>query len=178
MISSAYTAKSLSNFFFGLAIISFMIGIGFSYIPNYNSHFARDWGNLIGIILVLTALFILIRDSKPIFTKFPISMTFFPLSGIFFFPLMMHTDVVKDLLLIIYQGGAILVGLLIISVNKRMYKTLTLFVLSSLLFVSSFLLNWFIEYPMADYKDVISKLLVSGGIFSGAIGFKTLSLQK
>ena len=57
----------------------------------------------LAITTVLIALSILIRDSKPKFARFPIPMTFFPLIGLFFYPLVMNNSAVKGLLHVTYR---------------------------------------------------------------------------
>lgn len=151
LFNIAYASKSLSNFLFGLAILSFLLGIGLSYFQQIDPILAREWGDLVGITLVLCALFVKIRNSKPVFARFPLPMTLLPLVGIFFYPMIIQADVVKDLLRITYQGGAIIVGILVISINHLMYKQRSLLLVACLIFAISYVSYWFIDFPDLQY---------------------------
>ncbi len=178
LLSVAYKAKSLSNLFFGLAILSFLIGITLGYFEQINSILAREWGDLIAITLVLCGLFVKTRNSKPVFARFPMPMTMLPLVGIFFYPMIIEADVVKDLLRITYQGGAILVGLLVISINHLMYKHRSVLLLSCIVFLIAFIGFWFIELPDFEQIKSISIILMGVGMLLGAIGFRKVSVSK
>lgn len=132
-------------------------------------------GDLVGITLVLCALFVKIRNSKPVFARFPLPMTLLPLVGIFFYPMIIQADVVKDLLRITYQGGAIIVGILVISINHLMYKQRSLLLLACLIFAISYVSYWFIDFPDLQYLEVSSIILMAIGMLLGALGFKKVS---
>ena len=175
LFNIAYASKSLSNFLFGLAILSFLLGIGLSYLQQIDPILAREWGDLVGITLVLCALFVKIRNSKPVFARFPLPMTLLPLVGIFFYPMIIQADVVKDLLRITYQGGAIIVGILVISINHLMYKQRSLLLVACLIFAISYVAYWFIDFPDLQYLEVSSIILMAIGMLLGALGFKKVS---
>ena len=86
--------------------------------PSYLVRDVETWGNFVSISLVLSALFVIIRDSKPMFARFPIYLTLLPLSGIIFFAVIPTSYAIKDILEIIMQAGAIVVALLIFGVNR------------------------------------------------------------
>ena len=178
MMNIAYSAKSLSNFFFGLAIFSFTLGIGLTYIEQIDPLLSREWGDLIAITLVLCGLFVKTRNSKPIFARFPMPMTLLPLLGIFFYPMIIEADVVKDILRITYQGGAIIVGLLVISINHLMYKHRSLLLISCIIFTISYVGYWFIDIPQFEYLEVTSIILLAIGMLVGAFGFRKVSESK
>jgi glucose uptake protein GlcU len=178
IFSISYSAKSLSNLFFGLAIFSLSVGIILTYFQQIDSVVAREWGDLIAITLVLCGLFVKTRNSKPIFARFPMPMTLLPLVGIFFYPMIIQADVVKDILSITYQGGAIIVGLLVISINHLMYKHRSLLLLACLIFALAFVGYWFVEIPNYEYTQVSAIILMAIGMLIGAIGFRKVSISK
>ncbi len=178
MLGLAYKAKSLANLFFGLSLFSFLLGVTLTYFSQINPDLSREWGDLVAITLVLCGLFVKTRNSKPIFARFPMPMTMLPLIGIFFYPMIIEAEVVKDLLRITYQGGAILVGLLVISINHMMYKHRSVLILSCIVFLVAFTGYWFIELPNKELVQNISLILMSAGMLLGAIGFRKVSLSK
>jgi hypothetical protein len=174
-----YTNQSLSNLFFGFSILSLFFGLILSYFDFFKSLPIREWGSLVAITCVLTALFNLIRDFKPKFVRFPIPMTFFPLIGLFFYPLVINNSVVKDLLHITYQGGALSVSLLIVSLNYVLYKQRMLLMFSLLFFSIAYLFNWFPQlFTVNDYTQTFTSISMSIGILIGTIGLKKLSIVK
>lgn len=173
---SAYANRSLSNLFFGFAVLSLFFGVMLSYIEFFETIPTRDWGSLLAITTVLIALSILIRDSKPKFARFPIPMTFFPLIGLFFYPLVINNSAVKGLLHVTYQGGALFVGLLIVSFNHILYKQRILLFISCIFFLVAYLFNWFLDFLLInDYVHTFTSISLSIGILLGAIGLNKLS---
>jgi len=178
MLGVAYRANSLSNLFFGLAIFSFLIGLTLGYFSQIDADLVREWGDLISITLVLCGLFVKIRNSKPVFARFPIAMTMLPLIGIFFYPMIIDAEVVKDLLTITYQGGAIIVACLVVSINHIIYKQRSLLIIACLVFLFSYVGYWFIDIPEFEQFKSLSVIMMGIGMFIGAIGLRKVSKLK
>jgi|GEM_PF-1146430 len=175
---AAYVAKSLSNAFFGTAILSFLIGTAVGYFDQVDSALAREWGDLVGITLVLCGLFVKTRNSKPVFARFPLPMTMLPILGVFFYPLIINADVVKDLLTITYQGGAILVSILVITINHLMYKHRSILIVAYVIFLVAYVSYWFIDFAEVELIQTIGMILFSVGMLVAAFGFRKVSLSK
>lgn len=167
--------KTLSILFFGLALLSFLTGLLLDFINKDGDLLAREWGDLLAITFTLSALFIKIRNSKPVFARFPLYLTMLPFLVLLFYPLVVNSYVVKELLQTTYQGGAIVVGILVISINHYLYKGRGLLLFASLLFLIAFILFWFLSGMIPQIFVVISKILFSIGIIVATIGFKKIS---
>lgn len=175
----AYRDRLLSVFLFSMSLFSFLIGVIIDFVVSDGLALAREWGDLIAITLTLCGLFVKIRDSKPVFARFPLYLTFLPLVGLLFYPLVNDSVVIKELLQITYQGGAIIVGVLILSINHYLYKSRGLLLLSSGLFITAYVFNWFFdEINSAILIKDISVILFSIGIILVSYGFKKISDQK
>ena len=172
MIRTAINLKSLSSLFFGLSVFSFLIGVSLGYFDQIDRAIAREWGDLVAITFTLCALFVKTRNSKPIFARFPLIMTLLPLIGIVFYPMINDAMVVKDLLQITYQGGAIIVGLLVISINQLMYKQRGILLSACFIFLASYILFWYIPASDEVYYQIIALVLFALGIIIAAIGFR------
>ncbi|RNC85381.1 MAG: hypothetical protein ED557_00990 [Balneola sp.] len=174
---SGSKTKELSTILFGAALASFLTGITVDliYFEVERSRF-RDWLELISIASVLCALFIKARNSKPIFARFPIQLTFLPYIVLFFFPMAVDTLVVKNLLQIIYQGGGIIVAILLFSINHYLYKKRELLLISSILFLAAYILFWIIPADISNVDlKLISNIVFTAGIISSSLGLKKLS---
>ncbi|HBQ59506.1 MAG TPA: hypothetical protein DD671_07730, partial [Balneolaceae bacterium] len=77
-----------------------------------------QWGKLISITFYISGLLVLIRESKPIFARFPVYLTGLPFVSFLFFPLIIDSIVIKELINAIYQGGALVVTVLIFTLNQ------------------------------------------------------------
>ncbi|MCG8372064.1 MAG: hypothetical protein MI700_00940 [Balneolales bacterium] len=170
-IRLAFTQKSLAYAFFTVSTLSFLAGVVISYLV-LPSEVAREWGDLVGITFVLCGLFVKIRDSKPVFARFPIVLTFLPTISIFFYPMIADASVIKNLLNITYQGGAIIVGLLLFGLNQLLHKKRMYLLVSCSLFFAAYIFYWFInDQDYIIYKD-LSKILFSLGMVIAALGFR------
>ncbi|GAB5408856.1 MAG: hypothetical protein BalsKO_12210 [Balneolaceae bacterium] len=167
--------KSLSTLFFGLAIISFLVGLIIDFVIKDGVYLAREWGDLTGITFILSALFIKTRNSKPVFARFPLYLTLLPFIVLPFYPLVVNSGIVKDLLQSIYQGGAIIVGLLVISINHFLYKGRGLLIFSTLIFLLAFIIVSFLTNFFPQITVTLSNILFSIGIIVATIGFKKVS---
>lgn len=167
--------KSLSRIYFALAVSSLLCGMILSYLGIPVQDISIEWGNLLAIVFVLCALFVVIRNSKPIFARFPLYMTAMPLLGALFYPLINDATVVKDLLMMLYQGGAILVGILIFGINQFILKNRTLLLVGVLILNASYVTYWFIDVEILEAQGSISLALFSVGMLVCALGFKRIS---
>ncbi|MBO6793383.1 MAG: hypothetical protein JJ895_05700 [Balneolaceae bacterium] len=170
----AKRTASVSNLFFGLSALSFTIGVLLGLINDDFTEIAREWGDLLGMTLVLCGLFVKTRNSKPIFARFPMPMTMLPLIGVLFYPLINQAEVIKDLLWITYQGGAIVVAILVISINHLMYKQRALLLLACLILGSSFAIFWFVTIIDRPFSEDIANVMLSAGMLISALGFKKI----
>ncbi len=177
IVLSGHKTRQLSTTLFGIALFSFLFGISFDLIsPEEERSKLRDWLELIAIASALCALFVKARNSKPIFARFPIQLTFLPYLVLFFFPLAIDTLVVKNLLQIIYQGGGIIVAFLLFSINQYLYKNRELLLLSCVLFLSSYILFWIVPANSSAIDLIlISNILFSAGIICISLGLRKLS---
>ncbi len=178
LFNVAYRAKSLSNLFFGLSTLCLTIGIVFSFIGSNYSELAKEWGNLLAMTLVLCGLFVKTRNSKPIFARFPLPMTLLPLVGVLFYPMINQADVIKEILWITYQGGALIVALLVISINHLLYKYRTLLLLACVILASAFTLHWFVDIPDNTLATNVALILLAAGMLLASIGFKRVAASK
>lgn len=88
-----------------------------------DSGYVTDTFQILSIACLLSALAVVVRDSKPIVTRFPLALSFIPFLLVPSHLIVSHTFVLKELLFRIYEGGAIVVGILIYglfaSADKR-----------------------------------------------------------
>lgn len=174
LLKLSFVEKSLSTMFLSFSIFSVMLSNLLPYIFDAYSTLIGEWGNLISICFVLSALLNKIRISKPVFARFPFLFVFFPLISLFFYPWINQAVVIKDLLISTFQGGAILVGILVISISHLLHKQRLLLLLSCLLFITAYIGFWFINNPTFE---VISIILAGFGMLTGAFGLKNISNQ-
>ena len=106
--------------------------------------FYRDFISLGGLSFILVGLFILIRDSKPEVARFPASFTLLPLAILPFYPLLNDKAVLRELLMLIIQGGGIVVALLILSMRQIKDSRHAYLIFGILFFAASYVLKWFI----------------------------------
>lgn len=173
--SLSFKEKSLSALYFSLALFSFLMGIIISLAGFGTDDYIRGWGDIIAITLIQCGLFVMIRNSKPVFARFPIYLTLLPLISLFFYPIVSDIQVVTDLLKMTYQGGAILVGILVIAINHYLHKQRELLLVACFLFLLAYILYWTgQDNPTISLS---SSVLMSFGFITGSIGLKKISIS-
>ncbi|MDZ7660218.1 hypothetical protein [Fodinibius sp.] len=135
------------------------------------SEFIVEWGHVISLSFVLSSLAIFIRESKPVFAQFPMIYTALPLLIIISYILVQDTYAIKTWLIIIYQGGAIIVALLMYSVYTYR-RTKYAFILGGvILFLISYILYWGVS-EIQDSFQWIWKLLVGFAMTLSIFGYQ------
>lgn len=178
LIRIAIKDKSLSNVFFSGAVLSFLVGILVGYVSNFDSTVAREWGDLLAITFVLCALFVKIRDSKPVFARFPVFLTFIPLVSVFFYPLIIDAQILKNLLTMVYQGGALVVGFLILIMNQYLLKNRMLLIVSLVIFLMAYISFWLVSPEILEYHEEFGSILFTIGVVVATLGLKKVSETK
>lgn len=156
-----------------MAVLSFVLGILISLAGWLEDSYVRGWGDIVAITFVQCGLFVMIRNSKPVFARFPIYLTALPLITLLFYPIVSDVQVVTNLLKMTYQGGAILVGLLVIAINHYLHKQREVLLISCFMFLAAYILFW-TEYENSTLA-LVSSVLMSFGFITGSIGLKKIS---
>ncbi len=154
---------SLALIFYLTSNIVFLIDRDLKYVIRFI--------NLTSLICILSALFSLIRESKPIFARFPTVLSYLPFVTLLFIPLILEQTVIYNLLAATFQGGSILVALMIFVLNHVNSKKYKLHISGSALLLIAFAFFWF--NPLTPLQEiVISELLIITGILLITTGTK------
>ncbi len=127
--------------------------------------------NTASLVCILSALFNLIRESKPIFARFPAILGYLPFVILLFIPLVLDQSVIYNLILGTFQGGALLVSILIFSINQKNQKNYLLLIIGTFVCLISFIFFWMI--PLTDDQiTVVTELLLITGVLIISLGTK------
>lgn len=146
--------------------------------PNFSAavEFTAEWGHITSLAFVLSSLAIFIRESKPVFAQFPFFYTALPLLILFSYFFVQDTYALKNWLTAIYQGGAILVSLLMYSVYTYRKVEYGLILSGIGVFLLAFLLFWFIP-AIQDSYAWIWKIMVGIAMIVTVIGYEKTEKQ-
>ena len=173
LLPSSLNLRNLTNVYLLGSLCSFFTSKIYVLIePSYLVGDVETWGNFMCISLVLSALFVIIRDSKPMFARFPVYLTLLPLSGIIFFAVIPTSYAIRDILELIMQAGAILVALLIFGVNTYLFKWKWTFLGSILAFLCAYMI------PFINFNGPSNGLLLGSILLSLGMILLTFSLVK
>ncbi len=123
----------------------------------------NEWGQVYTITLVLGALLLFIRESKPEFSRFPLFFVTLPVVLIISYLLVYNTEVLKWWILNIAKFGAILVAVVMYgmySYYKPIFRTLFA---GSVLFLITFILQLFLPDVFWQISLIVSVLTVFSG---------------
>lgn len=140
---------SLINYSFLFASFSVMIvfslDVASVFVPEIQQEILRqasDWAQVTCMAFVLSAITLVIREAKPEFARYPRVFALLPLCIVPVHYFGMHTLVLKDWVLGIYQAGALIIGALLYgSWLFRDVRFLTSFIAVMILMVT-FLFYW------------------------------------
>lgn len=111
----------------------------FNFTMQFN---VRHFLQIMAISFAVSGIFILIRHSKPVFARFPQQFVYLPFLIVIFYPIVDQTIVIKNLVRMIYQGGALFVAALLIPTSKITKHQKWLILGGISIFAISFLFKW------------------------------------
>ena len=129
------------------------------------------WTSFLAIVFCICGLLVFIRNSKPVFARFPLFLTALPLLSILFFPLVMRSLVINDLINGIFQGGAIASAVILFSLDHFSSKFREYFFSGMLLITAAFIYFWFILGNITDYLPWLPAILANSGFLILTAGF-------
>lgn len=172
MLKLFFKRRSLLITYFGIA--AFTISIPY-FLDLFKLDLSVDlfqWGKLISITFYISGLLVLIRESKPVFARFPIYLTTLPFISFIFFPLIVDSIVIKELINAIYQGGALVVTVLIFTLNQARESKRRYYIIGIFCIGAAYLSYWIVlkQFDMEEFLW-ISEILLSIGILFAAFRF-------
>ncbi|MEQ9090441.1 MAG: hypothetical protein RIE52_05090 [Balneola sp.] len=127
--------------------------------------------NTASLVCILSALFNLIRESKPIFARFPTILGYLPFVILLFIPLVLDQPVIYNLILGTFQGGALIVSILIFSINQKNQNNYLLLIIGTIVCLIAFILFWMV--PLTELQiTVVTELLLITGVLLISLGTK------
>lgn len=132
-----------------------------------------EWGHVLSLSFVLSSLAIFIRQSKPAFAQFPRIYAILPFFIVLSYFLVKDTYAIKDWLITIYQGGAILIGLLMYSVYTYRNRDFMTILAGIILLLITFVLFWYVPVINESFAW-IWRILLGVGILTIIYGYDHL----
>jgi uncharacterized membrane protein len=131
-----------------------------------------QWGKLIAVTFYISGLLVLIRESKPVFARFPIYLTALPFVSFLFFPLIIDSIVIKDLINAIYQGGALIVTVLVFTLRQAKERNRRYYIIGISCISAAYLSYWLLFNRSISMDLVwVSEILLCVGILFTAFRF-------
>lgn len=145
------------------------------YFPGLDEQLARDWGRMVAAACLLTALAVKVRNSKPEVARFPAFFSLLPLLVIPLFPLIMDTIVIKEWVINIYFGGALLISMMLYALYARFNSDNFIVFGGVLVAILGFAWQWLQEMLVPTAPVWIWQLLLLAGMICIVIGFSRLT---
>ncbi|MEX0723988.1 MAG: hypothetical protein WD053_08925 [Gracilimonas sp.] len=164
--------RSLLELYFSLAGLTISIPYFLDLFQVEPISVLFQWGKLISITIYISGLLVLIRESKPAFARFPLYLTALPFVSFLFFPLIIDSIVIKDLINAIYQGGALAVTVLVFTLNQARQKGRRYYIIGLSLISASYIGYW-AYLNRSNNEDLIwvTEILLSVGILVALFRF-------
>jgi hypothetical protein len=124
---------------------------------------------------LLVGLAVVVRESKPIVTRFPLALAFTPFLLVPAHLLVSHTFVLKQILYTIYEFGAVTIGLLIYGLMATSDRRYLNVIYGIILFAVSLSLQW-VDIP-APWDVWIHWSLVSTALIMTTKSYKSIIRQ-
>lgn len=137
-----------SIYYLGLAVGVFALAGGVAgaeleaYLPYINGRIIMDWSRVISISFIMSSLAVLLWMSKPVFARFPFIFCSLPLLFILVFPFIVESSALRELILALFQGGAIAIGIMLYALKATRNPDSYYVMGGAFIFLITFLLHW------------------------------------
>lgn len=108
----------------------------------YAAQSFMEWNRISAVAVGMSGLIFLIRDAKPAITRFPVLFCWTPLLLVPFYAMVVNTIFLKEILLGIYEGGSILVALLMYGLFLARDRKYLITVSGLIILLSGYILMW------------------------------------
>lgn len=160
-----FKKRTLLELYFSIAALIISLPYLFDLFQVETSYNLFQWGKLISVTIYMSGLLVLIRKSKPVFARFPQYLTALPFVSFLFFPLIIDSIVIKDLINAIYQGGALAVTVLVFTLNQARKRKRRYYIIGISCVGAAYLSYWLLFNRMNTPELIwISEILLSVGI--------------
>jgi hypothetical protein len=164
--------RSLLELYFSLAAFLITIPYLFDLFQFQTPFNLFQWGKLVSVTIYISGLLVLIRESKPVFARFPVYLTALPFVSFLFFPLIIDSIVIKDLINAIYQGGALIVTVLVFALKQAKKRNRRYYIIGISCVATSYLSYWLVFNRSTSVELVwVSEILLCVGILFATIRF-------
>lgn len=175
LIKKGIENKSLQDILFSISLLPLLF-INLLHVLNIewgSIDIIERWSHLTSLLFVYSGLLEFIRVSKPKFSKFPIYLIFVPFITLALYPLAVETKVISNMLVLTYEAGAIIVGLLLFGIHHVKSKNKLYELMSLLIFMGAYIFYWFLPDIEIFNTKLYSKLLLGAAILIFSTGTKT-----
>lgn len=164
-----------ASLWFSLSLVS-RIAVKLPFWPDMiDPSYVTDTLIMLAISHVLVALAIVVRESKPIVSRFPLALAFTPFLLVPAHLIVAHTFVLKQILYTIYEFGATVIALLIYGLMASTDRRYLNVIYGIILFAMSLCLPW-ISIPV-QIEVWIHWLLVSAALIVTVKSYKSIIRQ-
>lgn len=143
----------------------------------FNHLLMIQWTSVSGIAFILSGLAFLIYNSKPPFARFPLILCFIPLFIIPAYYFALHTIILKEWIMILYESGAIFIGFMMYLALLKKSVNHVIALLGVLMIGSGYALYRFSSINLAE-ADWIWKSMLIFGTFILIHGFEKIEHEE
>jgi len=128
------------------------------------------WLMITATTFILILLANLIRQMKPVYTRYPVQFSYTPLVILITYPFVLEVESIRILLNLILQGGIIAISVLLYGSIYRKFDNHFFYLIGILSLTLSYMIFWFIE----DVSAWIWQVPIAAGLLLTTIGFNDL----
>ena len=124
-----------------------------------------EWLRILSVSMLLSGLGLMVRDAKPKINRAPIALSLIPLLLLVIHPFVMHTIVLKEVLIQIYIGGALFIALLLFTLKSYNKKRILPALYGTLLLTTAFIYGQVSENIIGNSESVQLLLISISTVF-------------
>lgn len=124
-----------------------------------------EWGHIYSVTLVLGALMLFVRESKPEFSRSPLFYASMPAILIISYLLVYNTPVLKWWVLIIAEGGAVVCAVIIYGMYTYYKNEYKIILAGAFLFLITFIYFLMMPLLLQYFLQLVIQLILMGLLF-------------
>jgi len=173
----SWVQSSVTESLFGVALLSLIVSRAVEAYKLFTPYtkLIIEWSDLTGLVFILSGLFMMIRQGKPSYSRYPLLLIFLPSIVLIFYPMILDAEVIKSMLILTFAGGCVLVALMITFTRHFVHQRQTVLVTGVVMLTISYLLYIGFKLTSDTGWIVFRELFLAFGMITTAFGILTLS---
>jgi hypothetical protein len=169
-VKAKYLISELHHRLFAISVTLYALSIGVTIYIDFLTlpseilvgETVYQWIRISAVTTLLCGMGVLVRNAKPNLTRAPLALAFLPLLLLLVHPFIIDTILLKDVLISMYHGGALLIAFMMFSVLRTKNSGFIIIIGGCFIFLGAYISDILFKLPTGGTELIVYGLLSIG----------------